>query len=299
MVHFNIATLSTPEGGQAALGVGDKYYPLSQVKGFEHATVKSLFDDWKTSFAALQQIANDMATGEYSERVPVQEATLCTPIMFPNKVVCVGANYASHLKEMGFSSPSKWEPMPFFPVPPTTTLVGPGETVELPRTTTQFDWELELTIVVGARLKHASREEAAAAIVGYTVGLDLSCRDLTMTSNELSVDLSRGKLQDTMKPTGPVITPAQFVPDSNDLKMTLDVNGRQMMNSTTSDMLYKCDEILQVISESVTLEPGDLVMTGSPAGAAVANGVPFLKVGDEINAWIEHVGRLQVKVKAG
>jgi 2-keto-4-pentenoate hydratase/2-oxohepta-3-ene-1,7-dioic acid hydratase in catechol pathway len=246
----------------------------------------------------LEKVADDIAAGKYSQSVPAKGASLYTPIMFPNKVACVGANFVSHLKEMGFSNTAKWDPLPFFMAPPTTSLVGPGETVEIPRSTQEFDWELELVVVVGARLKHASREEASAAIAGYMIGLDLSCRDLVLADKQLKVDLSRGKLQDSMKPAGPAVIPAKFVPNSDNLKMTLHVNGRQMMDGSTSEMLYKCDEILKVISEHITLEPGDIVLTGSPSGSAKANNVPFLKVGDEIDARIEGVGELIVRMKA-
>src|ERR1700675_1581305 len=145
--------------------------------------------------------------------------------------------------------------MPFFLKPPTTTLVGPGQTVSIPKSTRQFDWECELTVVVGKRLRHATREQAAQAIAGYTIGLDLSCRDLIPSHNDLQIDLVRGKAQDTMAPCGPYVVPAQFIKDINNLPILLYVNDQKMMDASTDQMLYKVDEMLSVISDYITIEP--------------------------------------------
>ena len=161
-------------------------------------------------------------------------------------------------------------------------------------TTLQFDWECELTVVVGRRLRHATREEAAQAIAGYTIGLDLSCRDLIPSHNDLQIDLVRGKAQDTMAPCGPYVVPAQFIEDINNLRILLYVNDQKMMDASTDQMLYKVDEMLSVISDYITIEPGDMVMTGSPSGSAGAHGDSWLKPGDRIRAEIGGIGQLNV-----
>ena len=299
MARFTLATLQTSEGPQAAIGIGDSYYPLSQaLDNFQHASVKSLLEDWPTSLAKLEDLASDIVSGKLAnaQSVSTTRATLLTPILWPNKFICVGANYVGHLKEMGLS-PTKWKTMPFFLSPPTTCLVGPGETVEIPKMTKEFDWELELALVVGRRLRNATKEEASQAIAGYSIGLDLSCRDLTVVDSEIRVDLVRGKAQDTMSPCGPFILPAKFLPDITNLKLTLDVNGKQMMNSSTNEMLFTCEEMLMTISEFITLEPGDLIFTGSPSGSAGVHGNCWLKPGDEIHAEIEGIGALDVRMK--
>ena len=191
--------------------------------------------------------------------------------MQPNKLLAVGVKYTDHLKEMGLAA-EKWKPMPFFLRPPTTSLVGPGKTVKIPRFTRQFDWECELAVVIGKPLRHASREETAQAIAGYTIGLDLSCRDLIPADNDLKIDLARGKAQDTMAPCGPYIVSAEFVPDVNNMKISLSVNGKARMDASTSLMLHKCDEQLSIISQHMTLEPGDVLFTGSPSGSAGVHG---------------------------
>jgi 2,4-didehydro-3-deoxy-L-rhamnonate hydrolase len=218
-------------------------------------------------------------------------------VLYPNALLAVGANYSGHLREMGLKV-EKWGVMPFFIRPPRTTLVGPGETVRIPRSTKQFDWECELAIVLGRTLRQASREEAAAAVAGYSIGLDLTCRDLIPVDNDLHVDLVRGKAQDTMAPCGPGIVPAEFIANVDDLRIRLSVNGAPMMDARTSEMLYKGDEILAEISRYITLSPGDICFTGSPSGSAGAHGNRWLKPGDTISAEIEQVGVLNVTMQS-
>ena len=303
---FALATLQTDSGPAAAIKVGPTFFPLSGVRGggFGNVTVKELLQDWDGVLPKLQRAADAISTSGGGDIRPgtsiavddEAEARILTPVQYPDKLLAVGANYAGHLAEMGLEV-AKWGSMPFFMRPPTTSLVGPGETVRIPRSTKQFDWECELAVVVGRRLRHASRAEAAEAIAGYTIGLDLSCRDLIPAPNELKIDLMRGKAQDTMAPCGPWVVPKQFMPDVDDLRITLAVNGKKMMDASTSQMLYKCDEQLAVISEFMTLVPGDIVFTGSPSGSAGVHENCWLKPGDLIQAEIEGVGPLAVRIR--
>jgi 2,4-didehydro-3-deoxy-L-rhamnonate hydrolase len=300
MAPFTLATLQAPHGPHAAVGVNDHYYLVSDaLPSLVGVTVLEMLQDWSTFSPILQTIATEITNGSVpaTPAVPASKAELLTPAMYPNKLLAVGANYTDHLKEMGLAA-EKWKSMPFFLRPPTTSLVGPGETVRIPRSTKQFDWECELEVVLGKRLRHASREEAAQAIAGYTIGLDLSCRDLIPADNDLKIDLMRGKAQDTMAPCGPYIVPAQFVPDVSDMKISLSVNGKTMMDASTSLMLYKCDEQLSIISEYITLEPGDILFTGSPSGSAGVHGGCWLKPGDRIRAQIGDIGPLEVCMRS-
>lgn len=296
---FSIATLQTSNGPKAAIKVGNDFFPLSSLAtGLGDATVKELLLNWPDAFPKLESAANKISTGDglEVESIPLESAKIWAPIQFPDKLLAVGANYAGHLKEMGLPV-EKWESMPFFMRPPTTSLVGPGETVQIPRSTKKFDWECELAVVVGKKLRHASRAECRAAIAGYTIGLDMSCRDLIPAPNELRIDLMRGKAQDTMAPCGPWLVPSQFMPDVENLHITLSVNGSKMMDASTNEMLYKCDEQLSIISEYMTLTPGDIVFTGSPSGSAGVHGNCWLKPGDLIKAEIEGIGVLEVRMR--
>jgi 2,4-didehydro-3-deoxy-L-rhamnonate hydrolase len=169
--------------------------------------------------------------------------------------------------------------------------------VSIPKSTQQFDWECELTVVAGKRLRHATPKEAAQSIAGFTIGLDLSCRDLIPSHNDLQIDLIRGKAQDTMAPCGPHVVPAQFIKDVDNLRIRLYVNDQKMMDASTNEMLYKPDEILSAISAYITIEPGDMVMTGSPSGSAGVHGNRWLEPGDRIRAEIEGIGTLDVSMR--
>ncbi|KAM0259141.1 hypothetical protein ACHAQJ_003513 [Trichoderma viride] len=265
-------------------GFDESFYLLPNLlPSLKQTTVKDISVSWSDTFPILEQFAQYTRKGQNAlgeRQVTLDNAQLLTPIVYPNKLIAVGANYSAHLKEMGLSA-EKWLNMPFFIRPPTTSLVGPGKTCEL-------------AVVVGKKLRYASQAEAAESIAGYSIGLDLSCRDLIPAGNELQIDLMRRKAQDTMAPCGPFILPAKFLPDTSDLRIRLSVNDKPMINAFTSEMMYKCDEQLSIISSYMTLEPGDIVFTGSPSGLAHVHGDCWLKPGDRTLAEIEGIGRLDV-----
>ena len=301
MPPFTLATVQTGTNYEPAICVSDNLYLLSSLPDLQaslkNKTVKQLLESWTDAFPGLYELAEQISREppRFSQ-LSVSDATFDTPVRFPNKLLCVGANYAGHLREMGVP-PEKMTPMPFFSRPPTTSLVGPGKTVRKPRSTQQLDWEVELVLVIGRRLRHASSlEEAGAAVAGLSVGLDLSCRDLQMVK-DLGMDVSRGKAHDTLAPVGPVFVPKQFIPAFKDLAIRLFVNDGKMMDARTSEMLYSPEEQLLEISKYTTLEPGDLVFTGAPAGSAKAHGNRWLQAGDKIRAEIEGVGVLEVEVR--
>ena len=299
MAVWTLATLRSPEGPKAALGVKDRFFLLGDLQPLLlNTTSKEILQTWERSSPLLDAMAEKIAADDaiFAGGVPAAQADLLTPVLYPEGLFAVGANYSGHLKEMGLSA-TKWASMPFFIRPPKTTLVGPGDTVVIPKTTKQFDWECELAVFIGKTLKNASKEEAAAAVAGYAIGLDLSCRDLIQVDNDLKVDLVRGKAQDTMAPCGSVMMPAQFVPDVNNLRIQLFVNDEKMMDASTCEMLYKVDEQISTISEFMTVEAGSILFTGSPSGSAGEHGGRWLKPGDRIHATIENVGSLDVTMR--
>jgi 2,4-diketo-3-deoxy-L-fuconate hydrolase len=299
MTTFTVATLEAPGGSKAAIGIEGSYYLLEDIQPLlQPASSKTLLETWDTSLPLLQELADSLATNGATKPagIPKEAARVLAPVLYPDNLLAVGGNYAGHLKAMGLEV-KKWDVMPFFIRPPKSTLVGPGETVQIPKTTHQFDWECELAVFVGKRLKDAERDEASAAVAGYAIGLDLSCRDLIWVDNDLKVDLVRGKGQDSMAPCGPAITPAKFVKDPNNLRIRLDVNDEKMMDGSTSEMIYKIDEQLSIISHFVTLQPGDILFTGSPSGSAREHGGRWLMPGDRIHAEISEVGVLNVTMR--
>lgn len=298
MSTFALATIQDGQDFQAALVIDDNIHPLSSISSsVQSKTVKQLLEDWPNALPILQDLTTQITSKSLTTRcVPIQNATLATPIRFPNKILAVGANYTSHLLEMGLPA-EKWDPMPFFSCPPTTCIVGPGKTIRYPSGTKQFDWECEFTVVLGRALRHASVEEARDAIAGYTIGLDLSCRDLLTGGPKGLMDIMRGKAQESMKPCGPYFVPKECLADGvGDMPVELEVNGEVMIKGNTSEMIWKPEECLAEISKIVTLEPGDMVMTGTPAGSAKSHGGRWLKVGDRIEAEIGGLGCLEVEV---
>ncbi|WP_189718236.1 fumarylacetoacetate hydrolase family protein [Streptomyces phaeofaciens] len=293
---FEVATVQADTGPATALVTEGRTWLLSDLdEALTDVSVLELLGQWDRTLPRLQGLADRVSAGRVGACTPLKEPRLLTPVRYPSKLLAVGANYVGHLREMGLE-PTKWTPMPFFLRPPRTTLVGPGRTVPVPTGTQQFDWECELAVVLGRGLRNATRAEAAAAVAGYTIGLDLTCRDLIKVDNELHVDLMRGKAQDCMAPCGPTITPARFVEDVGDLRIQLSVNGEPMMDASTEEMLFAIDEQLSLISEVMTLEPGDILFTGSPAGSAGEHGGRWLRPGDTIHARIGGLAPLDVTV---
>ena len=213
------------------------------------------------------------------------------PIERPGKIVCVGLNYRDHAEEQGVDLPA--EPLLFAKWP--NTLIGPGEAIAIPPIVTQCDFEAELAVVVGARLKGISKENALEAVRGYLCANDVTARNLQFSDGQWS----RGKSPDTFCPVGPRLVPASEVPDPHALWIRTTVNGEVLQDSTTANMIFGVDEILSYVSQAITLEPGDLVLTGTPAGVGIFQTPPhLLEPGDEVTIEIEGLGALTNPVVA-
>jgi 2-keto-4-pentenoate hydratase/2-oxohepta-3-ene-1,7-dioic acid hydratase in catechol pathway len=220
-----------------------------------------------------------------------------TPLQYPNKVICAGLNYLDHVtKDGGHSAFSKDDNIPvFFLKPPTTTLVGQGRSVRYPTQSQEFDYELELAVVIGKRGRHIAVADARDHIAGYTIGLDLSARDWQRHPQHLvKFDLFGGKAFDDSCPLGPGIVPARFVDDA-DLQLRFSLNGQVRQDANTSDMIWPVPELLARISEHMTLEPGDVVLTGTPAGVGLSTGT-WMNVGDRLDGEITGLGTLHVEI---
>jgi 2-keto-4-pentenoate hydratase/2-oxohepta-3-ene-1,7-dioic acid hydratase in catechol pathway len=190
----------------------------------------------------------------------------------------------------------------FFCVPPTTTIVGPGEEVLIPADpAARVDWEAELAVVIGAPLRDAEPEQARAAIAGYTILNDISARGLSRPATPLApamtIDWVRSKAQDTFSPMGPGILPAWLVQPDQPLRIRMWLNGELRQDSTTQDMIFDVPTLLSALSRTLTLAPGDVVATGTPAGTGVASG-RFLADGDVMEIAIDGIGRLRNPVRA-
>jgi len=213
------------------------------------------------------------------------------PIERPRKIVCVGLNYRDHAEEQGVEVPR--EPLLFAKWP--TALIGPGEPIVVPPLVTQCDFEAELGVVIGARVKGVSRENALEAVRGYLCANDVSARNLQYGDRQWT----RGKSVDTFCPVGPLV-PREEVPDPHDLGIRAIVSGEVLQDSTTANLVFGVDEVIAHASQVVTLEPGDLILTGTPAGVGIFRDPPrLLQPGDEVTIEIERVGALTNPVVAG
>ena len=208
------------------------------------------------------------------------------PIERPGKIVCVGLNYRAHAEEQGRTPPeqpvlfAKWA----------TSLIGPGEPIVLPSLSQAVDHEAELGVVIGARVRGVSAENALEAVRGYLCANDVSARDLQRREPQWT----RAKGADGFCPWGPWITTADEVPDPQSLQITTHVNGELRQDSSTSDLVFGPQEIVDFIAETCTLEPGDLILTGTPSGVGMAmDPRQFLASGDVVRIEIESLGVIE------
>lgn len=208
------------------------------------------------------------------------------PFARPHQIICIGLNYADHAKESGAEVP----PEPIIFTKASNTLVGPNDTVIIPKNSEKCDWEVELGIVIGKRAKYLSSEaEAAEHIAGYVLCNDVSEREFQL---ERQGQWSKGKSCETFNPAGPWLVTRDELSDVSDLKMSLLVNGRVMQNSTSAQMVFKPEFLVYYLSQFMVLEPGDLINTGTPPGVGLGFKPPvYLKDGDVMQLEIEGLGK--------
>jgi 2-keto-4-pentenoate hydratase/2-oxohepta-3-ene-1,7-dioic acid hydratase in catechol pathway len=213
------------------------------------------------------------------------------PIDRPSKIVCVGLNYRDHAEEQGAPLPER--PILFAKWP--NTLAGPGDPIVVPSISTKVDYEAELGVVIGSRVRGVSRENALEAVRGYLCLNDVSARDLQFADGQWT----RGKSPDTFCPVGPELVPASEVSDPQALAIKAILNGEVMQDSSTANMVFGVAEVIEFITQAITLEPGDLIATGTPAGVGAFRDPPvFMQPGDEVTIEIEGLGALTNPVRA-
>ncbi|PXY25925.1 fumarylacetoacetate hydrolase family protein [Prauserella endophytica] len=214
------------------------------------------------------------------------------PIARPGAVVCIGQNYAAHAAESGSAPPEV--PIIFFKHP--NTVVGPYDDVLVPRGSEKTDWEVELGVVLGRPARYLDTvEEALACVAGYVVSNDVSERAFQLEDS--GGQWSKGKCCETFNPLGPWLVPAADVGDPQALRLRSWVNGRPRQDSSTADMVFGVGELILHLSRYLTLDPGDLVNTGTPEGVALSGRFPYLRAGDELELEIERLGRQRQRLK--
>jgi len=238
---------------------------------------------------------------------PLASVKLLTPIAAPAKVILLAGNYAEHIREGGGQAAERQDTFPYyFWKPPTTTLTNPGDPVRIPAVSpNHVDWELELGVVIGRRCRGASETDALKFVAGYTVCNDISDRKFRINPGRKQrekdgfFDWLHGKWHDTFLPMGPCVLSAATLPDPQKLKMTLRLNGQTMQDASTAQMIFPVAALVSILSSFVTLEPGDIISTGTPSGIGHARKPPiYLKAGDAMEAEIEKIGVLRSPVAA-
>jgi 2-keto-4-pentenoate hydratase/2-oxohepta-3-ene-1,7-dioic acid hydratase in catechol pathway len=229
---------------------------------------------------------------ETGDRHPLGEVALLAPVQ-PRKYLAIGLNYADHIAESGMEAPE----FPIFFNKQATCVVGPGDDVHMPRVSSLLDYEGELAIVIGERCRHVPEDGAHEVIAGYTIANDVSVRDWQIRTPTMTM----GKSFDTHGPLGPWIVTGDELSDPHSLSIKTWVNDELRQDGNTSEMIYDCDRQVAHLSEAFTLEPGDVIATGTPAGiGAVRQPFPegLLKVGDVVRVEIEGIGELENTVVA-
>jgi 2-keto-4-pentenoate hydratase/2-oxohepta-3-ene-1,7-dioic acid hydratase in catechol pathway len=257
------------------------------------ATMLDLLDDWQSATAILESL-------ELDDAPEIKVDRLLAPIRYPRKVICAGVNYRRHIREMGGEVPGEgWVPF-FFLKPPTTTVIGPDDTITLHSADDwRYDWEAELAVVIGRGGRDISVDDALDHVAGYCVANDISARGrhkrTTVPAPAFLFDWFASKSIDQSLPLGPGITPAFQVADPQDLRLQLWLNDELQQDESTADMICTVAELIAAASATTTLEPGDVIPTGTPSGVGAGRGLS-LKSGDLVRTSIEGLGTLTNRI---
>jgi 2-keto-4-pentenoate hydratase/2-oxohepta-3-ene-1,7-dioic acid hydratase in catechol pathway len=248
-----------------------------------------LGDEWLPKVRQIHdQLAKNAARVETLPRgavLPLGDLVLGPPVPRPGKLICVGLNYKDHAAESNMAVPKS--PVTFSKY--VTSVVGPGTPIRLPAVSAQVDYEAELAVVIGRRAKHVSVEAAWDHVLGYTNLNDVSARDLQFADGQWQ----RGKSCDTFAPMGPAIVTRDAAGDPHKLRIQLRLNGTTLQDSSTEQLIFGIDHVVSFLSQTVTLEPGDVIATGTPPGVGFARKPPvFLKPGDVVEVEVEGLGVL-------
>lgn len=293
--RFALATIRHEGAAVPVLVAADRLIDLREAPLRAHSML-DLLAGWDAALPALERLAASAAPG-----LAVGAPRWLPPVPGAAYVFCAAANYRSHLEEMaavaGATPPPAAEPF-FFVKTARNALVGDGEPIRLPACARAVDWEVELAVVVGRRGRSIAAARAMDHVAGYTVFNDVSARDLNRRSDgPFPHDWLSGKCADTFGPCGPVLLPARLVEDWRALRLRLWVNGVLKQDAVAGEMLFGIPEQIAYLSRALTLEPGDLIATGTPAGVGLARG-EFLRPGDVVVAEVDGIGRLTNPVVA-
>ena len=318
MTEYRLLNIAGPKGAAIpGILVGDDVLDLTVAApifarrskkplGFDTSSTLSILANWSKAKGALAKIAAEHEKSEkkspYAKAAKAQKKVkLLAPLLYPSSVFCIAANYSDHHAEMGGdpNMPDKSINAPvFFQKTPAQTIVGQGAKIPLPHTSTAIDWEAELAVVIGKPCFNVPKEKARDYVAGYMVLNDMSIRGpsreqaTTPQLRQFRGDRFRRKNFDGSCPIGPWITPKEFVKDPYNLKIQLWVNGEIKQDGNSGNMHYNIEEQIAYLSQHLTLQPGDVITTGTPAGVGKGKGT-YLKAGDKITTTVGNLGTLE------
>jgi 2-keto-4-pentenoate hydratase/2-oxohepta-3-ene-1,7-dioic acid hydratase in catechol pathway len=300
MAGYKLATVQTAQGPRAAAVINDMVYDVAALTGHaSYVSVQDVLNDWDNAHRALDA-ASKAPKGQGQ---PLAQAKLLAPIALPGVIYCAGANYQDHAEEMWKASGQPPQPdphtlglKPWFFIKSSRSVTDPGATVKISHYSKKMDWEIELVVVIGRKAKDLTIENALSCVAGYTCGNDLSARDLGFreqipATSPFRADWIRHKSFDGSAPLGPWITPAAYIKDPTNLAMKLWVNESLKQNSSSGRMIFTAAEQIAHLSTGITLYPGDIIMTGTPAGVGAGQGLA-LKAGDVVKLEIAEIGSM-------
>lgn len=264
----------------------DIIVPFSQIKDLP-TNMLSFLEEGKEAFDAAKSLCN-----EPKETIKLSEVQIKKPIARPPKIIAIGLNYADHLEEIRAAGRDMETPeVPMIFNKQSLSANGPYDDIERPVISDKLDYEGELTIVIGQKCRHVSKDDANKVIAGYTIANDVSVRDWQMRVPTFTI----GKSFDTHCPFGPAIVTKDEIPDPHNLNLKTEVNGEVRQQSNTKHLIFNCFELIEHLSTAFTLEPGDLILTGTPSGVGVVEN-KFLEADDIVKISISKLGYIENKV---
>ena len=307
MTGYKLATYQSADGPRAGLVVDDQVFDAAKVTANKaYSTVIAILEDWRSAQGALNKAAAKAGKGRV-KGLPIGRTKLLAPVRWPSAIYCAGANYADHAAEMARRMNRPPEPDPHTQglkawhfLKAGRALADPGATVKISGVSNEVDWEVELAAVIGRKARNVPQDKALSYVAGYTAANDLSSRDRGRRANVSETspfkhDWTKHKTFEGSCPLGPWIVPAGDIGDPQNLGLKLWVNDALKQDSNTKDMIFNVAEQIERLSDGMTLYPGDLILTGTPAGVGSARG-EFLKPGDVVKIWIEKIGTLTTKL---
>jgi len=302
MIDYKLLTYGALQGPRAGIIVDEEVFDLAGLTDRpSYAAVLDVLKDWETARAILDKAVEETKVGKI-KGIPLEKVKLLVPVL-PSAIFCAGANYVDHVQEMAAARKINPDPdprslglKPWHFIKASRSVVETQSTVPLPAYSKMVDWEAELTAVIGRRAKDVPPDKALAYVAGYTVGNDLSARDFTARphlsdTSPFKYDWVSHKSFDGSCPVGPWIVPASQIADPQNLSIKLWVNDILKQDSHTGKMIFSVAEQIAHLSTRMTLYPGDLILTGTPAGVGMARR-EFLKAGDVVRVWVERIGTL-------